>query len=183
MSECTWMTSGRIWRPTVWCSLDSKIDLAEWNNPGLKISNYTNSSSLDLTVVNVPMLSIRHPGEYISLYSLIDLEVDSSISNAFFAVNVTIDMSAPENKYTKELIVSIFESVIGSLYNVTVVGEIRIINLDYNVMSRIELSRMLGTTGVDEIALRDVDAINGNFQNISSSLKYFINGQEINFDN
>ncbi|CAL6083268.1 Conserved_hypothetical protein [Hexamita inflata] len=183
MSECTWMTSGRIWRPTVWCSLDSKIDLAEWNNPGLKISNYTNSSSLDLTVVNVPMLSIRHPGEYISLYSLIDLEVDSSISNAFFAVNVTIDMSAPENKYTKELIVSIFESVIGSLYNVTVVGEIRIVNLDYNVMSRIELSRMLGTTGVDEIALRDVDAIGGNFQNISSSLKYFINGQEINFDN
>ncbi|CAL6000315.1 Conserved_hypothetical protein [Hexamita inflata] len=181
--KCDSMTQGRIWRPINNCYLNSEIDLAEWNNPGLRISNYTNQSSLDLTVVNVPMLSVLYSQPDTSNYSLIDLEAGSVIKNALFAINVTIDMSAPENKYTQKLDVSIFNQIYGKLYNVTVVGEIRINNLDYNVMKAIQLSRMLGYTYIDDLALREVDAPDGNFQNISSSLKYFINGQEINFDN
>ncbi|CAL6072984.1 Hypothetical_protein [Hexamita inflata] len=142
--DCGFMTSGRIWSPSSPCFIENEIDFSHWTNEGQNI-NGTNAD-VDMSIINVIKLQ-----EYIkvqdSIYTFINMLAiildEGSIANVLIYVNVSIDCTQYSNK-TKQLLVSIFDSVKGNLNNVTIVGKINLVNLNMNQYQTIQISQMLG---------------------------------------
>ncbi|CAL6060073.1 Growth_factor receptor cysteine-rich domain superfamily [Hexamita inflata] len=168
--DCGFMTSGRIWSPSSPCFIEGEIDFSHWTNSGQDI-NGTNSD-VDMSIVNVIKLQ-----EYVkvqdSIYTFINMLAiildEGSISNVLIYVNVSIDCTQYSNK-TKQLLVSIFDSVKGNLNNVTIVGKINLVNLNMNQYQTIQISQLLGN-----VITQDRSYNGNNLKNLYSSLKYVIN--------
>ena len=149
------MAQSRVWERGLDCVLNESIDL----NLGPLRSQPGNIS---LSVVNVLRLYEKTLSEQCS-FSLSELASAGSISNGLFVVNATVDASR-----CSSLEVSLFDSVFGSVKNVTVVGNVSILNLNlsaYNIASPVKLSRMLGY-----VATNRTVSSTASFFNLSSSL-------------
>ncbi|CAL6096963.1 Hypothetical_protein [Hexamita inflata] len=188
MSDCGWMTLGRIWQPNAPCVFDDVIEMGTWQNYGLSLSG--NSAGIDMSVVNVNTLpqDIRFKlcttdpvsGKetcYQELsHSLGELTNEASIQNAVLVVNVSIDCEQKEIP-TGKLFVSIFNLVAGQINNISVVGQVHLKNFDVNTYDEVLLSTFLGNvtlTDTDRL-MNGTDGTNGKLQTIFSSLRFIVN--------
>ncbi|CAL6060063.1 Growth_factor receptor cysteine-rich domain superfamily [Hexamita inflata] len=161
LDDCGFMTSGRIWSPTQPCFIDQEIDFSRWENVGMDTNG--TSKTLDISIINalkVPSISNN------SVFSLSLISDSGSVSNTIVVFNASIEYFEG-----RELMVSVFESVFGSISNVTVVGNI-FINIDFNQMDKVVLSTFFGGVGLQG----EQRMYNGSkLTDIYSSLKYIIN--------
>ncbi|CAL6096975.1 Conserved_hypothetical protein [Hexamita inflata] len=174
MSDCGWMTLGRIWSPKSPCILDDVIDLGNWMNYGLNFSG--NSTGVDMSVVNVNQLAEMKSTEDTSVHFLAMLTEEAQVSNAVFVVNVSIDCE--QKKFTtKRLLISIFDSVYGQINNVTVVGNVNLKNLDFTTYDEVLLSSFFGNVALEDSdrLMNGTDGLNGRLQTIFSSLRFIVN--------
>ncbi|CAL6027344.1 Conserved_hypothetical protein [Hexamita inflata] len=174
MSDCGWMTLGRIWSPKSPCILDDVIDLGSWKNYGLNFSG--NSTDVDMSVVNVNQLAEMKSTEDTSVHFLAMLTEEAQVSNAVFVVNVSIDCE--QKKFTtKRLLISIFDSVYGQINNVTVVGNVNLKNLDFATYDEVLLSSFFGNVALEDSdrLMNGTDGLNGRLQTIFSSLRFIVN--------
>ncbi|CAL5993313.1 Conserved_hypothetical protein [Hexamita inflata] len=153
-NQCGWMLNSRVWRPTEPCTLNSTHDLQLWEQ-------YSDRDlcQLDFAVVNVYDFSKRDDG----MYDVLEIAPTGLLKNAFLVVNATIDMSKDPD--ADSLFVSIFDSFMGSVQNVSVTGFVNITNVDFAKVQTIVLSKFFGSTLL---------ASTPSFQNIFSNLRFFI---------
>jgi hypothetical protein len=118
-TPCGWVVRGRIWNPSELCLLENEIDMRTWRNLGTFPELNNNDSSVDLTVVTVVNLFESESG----VFSILHLQDGSSLSNVLIVVDMTMDLTTNINQ---DIWVSMFDSVAGSMSNVTVVGKISI---------------------------------------------------------
>ncbi|CAL6049633.1 Conserved_hypothetical protein [Hexamita inflata] len=166
--DCGWMIQGRLWQPTTPCILTDAVDLNEWKNFG--VNKLGNSQILDLSVVNVKGLAIQNYKNS-ATYNLAMLSQGSSVSNAVFVVNATIDCAEinPKHKY---LSVSLFDSVFGAIRNVSVIGEVHLLNFNPDKFTQVRLSTFFGNIGLQD----DERVYNGSMvSGVFSSLKFIVN--------
>ncbi|CAL5991732.1 Conserved_hypothetical protein [Hexamita inflata] len=103
------------------------------------------------------------------MFNLINMDKDSSLFNGVFVVNVSIDCS----KLSGRLSFSLFDSVFGSLKNISAVGTIYLDNMDFDKFDFVRLSSFFGNVGLQD----DERTYNGTMiENVYSSLKYIVNG-------
>ncbi|CAL6060031.1 Hypothetical_protein [Hexamita inflata] len=172
LDDCGFMTSGRIWSPTSPCFIDSDADFSSWENDGMDINGTT--SEVDTSVVNVVNLvdytdSTNSTNN--SIHFLAMVHEQGSISNVVIVVNVSVDCGKPSS-FKKTLLMSIFDSVFGSLANVTVVGQIHLRNLDPEHFQNITLSTLLGNVGLEEEDRKYGGEL---LKDLASSLAYVVN--------
>ncbi|CAL6082734.1 Conserved_hypothetical protein [Hexamita inflata] len=174
MSDCGWMTLGRIWSPKSPCILDDVIDLGNWVNYGLNVNG--NSTGVDMSVVNVNQLAEMKSTEDTSVHFLAMLTEEAQVSNAVFVVNVSIDC-AQKKFTTKRLLISIFDSVYGQINNVTVVGTINLKYLDLTTYDEVLLSSFFGNVALEDSdrLMNGTEGTNGRLQTIFSSLRFIVN--------
>ncbi|CAL6027218.1 Hypothetical_protein [Hexamita inflata] len=172
LDDCGFMTSGRIWSPTSPCFIDSDADFSSWENDGMDINGTT--SEVDTSVVNVVNLvdyTDSQNSTNNSIYFLAMVHEQGSISNVVIVVNVSVDCGKPSS-FKKTLLMSIFDSVFGSLANVTVVGQIHLRNLDPEQFQNITLSTLLGNVGLEEEDRKYGGEL---LKDLASSLAYMVN--------
>ncbi|CAL6027214.1 Hypothetical_protein [Hexamita inflata] len=172
LDDCGFMTSGRIWSPTSPCFIDSDADFSSWENDGMDINGTT--SEVDTSVVNVVNLvdyTDSQNSTNNSIYFLAMVHEQGSISNVVIVVNVSVDCGKPSS-FKKTLLMSIFDSVFGSLANVTVVGQIHLRNLDPEQFQNITLSTLLGNVGLEEEDRKYGGEL---LKDLASSLAYVVN--------
>ncbi|CAL6060069.1 Growth_factor receptor cysteine-rich domain superfamily [Hexamita inflata] len=171
LDDCGFMTQGRIWQPTSPCFVETDIDFSHWTNQGMDINGTT--SEMDTSVINALKL-----GEFNQLsdsfmrkrYSLAHVGLDIIIKNALIVVNFSIDIQ--NDQFEQNLHISIFDSVYGGVENVTVVGQVDLVNFDVNKYTDVTLSTFFGNVALDG----PNRTYNGNLINeVYSSLKYIIN--------
>ncbi|CAL6090016.1 VSP [Hexamita inflata] len=162
--ECDWMKMSRIISPTKLCSFAQPLDFSNY----LLYSTNTPGSALKMDVVNVQNLSVN---EHIAAF----IAVNSTVTNGLLIFDVTIDFNQfPALPYFK---VSIFDSVQEPVTNVIVSGVIRLTNVNTDITRNITLSRMFGNVYMTPGIRTTV------FTNVSSDIRYMINGIEITADN
>ncbi|CAL6072912.1 Conserved_hypothetical protein [Hexamita inflata] len=168
LSDCGFMLRGRVWQPTMPCFIEENFDFSTWNNAGMNISG--NSTDMDISIINAVNFaeqknSMRGVTE--RLFQLAIIQEEGSLQNALFVVNASINAFAVNKTH---LLVSIFDSVQGELHNVTVVGQIHLKNLDFEMYEQLTLSTMLGNVNVND------RTYNGSMLSaLYSNLKYIIN--------
>ncbi|CAL6060011.1 Hypothetical_protein [Hexamita inflata] len=169
LDECGFMTQGRLWKPTSSCFISEQLDFSHWSNDGMDINGTT--SDIDMSVVNAVQLykyDMSDGSENFTLYSLAVIMESASIQNLLIVVNASIDCS----QTSRNLLVTVFDSVFGSLANVTVVGQIHLRNLDPEQFQNITLSTLLGNVGLEE---DDRKYGGGLLKDLASSLAYVVN--------
>ncbi|CAL5993279.1 Conserved_hypothetical protein [Hexamita inflata] len=173
MTFCDWQLSGRIWRPSVTCTVDSTRDLAIYGSNTVPITAY------DTTVLTVAGLAKEESGDD-AFYQLVDVGPNGVVKNTFMVVNVSILLDADvQNVYS-----SIFGSFQGVLDNVTITGFVNFTIPGVNELTNILLSTLIGNAriGIDRTNYAaGYDEI-FSFRNVSTGLKYFINGIEMKVD-
>ncbi|CAL6027232.1 Hypothetical_protein [Hexamita inflata] len=169
LDECGFMTQGRLWKPTSSCFISEQLDFSHWSNDGMDINGTT--SDIDMSVVNAVQLykyNMSNDSEYFTLYSLAVIMESASIQNLLIVVNASIDCS----QTSRNLLVTVFDSVFGSLANVTVVGQIHLRNLDPEQFQNITLSTLLGNVGLEEEDRKYGGEL---LKDLASSLAYVVN--------
>ena len=79
---------------------------------------------------------------------MIDVGSNGKIMNGYFVLNVTLDM---KNQSCSTLQISVFDSFSGSMSNVSIIGNITVINLDltlFDATMPIMLSRFFGSVNL-----------------------------------
>ncbi|CAL6023740.1 Conserved_hypothetical protein [Hexamita inflata] len=166
---CSWFISSRIWNPNKICNINSQVQLSKWTN----YQSNTSGNNINMGVVNVLKLAQNN-----NIFTI--LNVSSQLKQAHFIISHTIDMAVTQNALFQQIFVSLFDQVQGSVQNVNVSGRIDIINLNPSVTTNIVISRMFGNV------LVPLNLRSGNqslFQNVSSNIQYYINGNLITQDN
>ena len=169
---CSWMTSGRVWEHSLKCQLSRVVDL---HFSDLRFPN-SDVSQTDMTVVNVFSLAADRRTGHCS-FSVLQTRPSASLKNGLFVFNATLNLS----QYNcSDAWISPFDSAQGSFQNVSVIGNISVINAG---TTSLKLSSFFGS-------LLRYDATRSNSQNpadplfnLSSSLQYFVNGNAILADN
>ncbi|CAL6081385.1 Conserved_hypothetical protein [Hexamita inflata] len=166
---CDWMFASRIWSPRYNCELNSRLNLNSWSNAAQQIS-----SSLDLQVVTVSSL-VSSTYERVTLFKALDLGTNGLLENAHVLTNVSVLLDQASDSVQ----IVPFGSVMGKLDNVTVSGFVNISSIN-NRVKNVQLSRILGDIGLmDSINYPSQYTGEFSFRNISSSLRFFVNGVEI----
>ncbi|CAL6109614.1 Hypothetical_protein [Hexamita inflata] len=170
---CDWMFKSRLWVPKYDCELDYSLNFDQWNNPGQNIVG--NSTLLDARVITASALQ-KSAYELITVYKVLDIGYSGSISNAHIFINASITHSS----VFKNNIVQIypFGSVLGQLDNVSISGCVNISSSLVNV-SELMFSRMFGSVFGDAVNYPPEHNEEFQFRNVSSSLRFFLNGIEI----
>ncbi|CAL6020876.1 Hypothetical_protein [Hexamita inflata] len=174
---CEWMFESRLWMPKYNCELSQTLNLDNWYNPSQNMAS--DQTTLDTRVVTAASL-VRSNERDISLFKLLDLSHSGMLANAHIFFNVSISLKNSQ----KIVKVAPFGSFLGRLDNVSVSGCVNITIEDHTTLSEVKLSKLLGDIGDDSDLINHPSdfADEFNFRNVSSSLKYFINGVEIIVD-
>ncbi|CAL5993283.1 Conserved_hypothetical protein [Hexamita inflata] len=173
MTFCDWQLSGRIWRPSVTCTVDSTRDLAIYGSNTVPVTAY------DTTVLTVAGLAKEESGDD-AFYQLVDVGPNGVVKNTFMVVNVSITLDQDvQNVYS-----SIFGSFQGVLDNVTITGFVNFTVPEHNELTRIYLSTLIGNarTGLDKANYAHDYTGAFSLRNVSTGLRYFINGIEVGTD-
>ncbi|CAL5976388.1 Conserved_hypothetical protein [Hexamita inflata] len=173
---CDWMLKSRLWQPKYPCELNSTLNLDLWFNPGQNIAS--DSSTLDARIVTAISLSKTYDESSIT-YKLLDLAPTGELSNAHIFMNTTVTVSEKMKGLTVYTVP--FGSVQGSFDNVSVSGYVNLTISDFSILNEVFLSRMFGFIPY-EYDLTNYPAEYTDefiFRNVSSSLKFFVNGVEI----
>ncbi|CAL6030673.1 High_cysteine membrane protein Group 4 [Hexamita inflata] len=166
---CDWMFTSRIWSPRCNCELNSRLNLNSWSNSAQQIS-----SSLDLQVVTVSSF-VSSTYERVTLFKALDLGTNGLLENAHVLTNVSVLLDQASDSVQ----IVPFGSVMGKLDNVTVSGFVNISSIN-NRVKNVKLSRILGDIGLmNSINYPSQYTGEFSFRNISSSLRFFVNGVEI----
>ncbi|CAL6058646.1 Hypothetical_protein [Hexamita inflata] len=170
---CDWMFKSRIWKPNINCELNQYLNLDSWSNPAQNINS--NSKFLDTRIITISQL-VRSDFERASMYKAIDLGSNGSLVNTHFHLNVSLDLIDT----LPSLYVSPFGSLLGRFDNISVSGFINI-SIDLNKIYDIKFSKLIGYIGFgcDSINHHPEYADEFCLRNVSSSLRYYINGVEI----
>lgn len=125
---------------------------------------------IDMSVVTLGGLShFTYNGNW-AYYQAMSIASNGSLSNMVINVTATIDMKDPKFSLESEaLFVSIFQSVQGKINNVSIVGNIDIIDLNLRTTKQIFVSKALG----DVWDTGDLD-----IQGLRSNLHYTFNGKK-----
>ncbi|CAL5987792.1 Conserved_hypothetical protein [Hexamita inflata] len=173
---CDWMLKSRLWQPKYPCELNSTLNLDLWFNPGQNIAS--DSSTLDARIVTAISLSKTYDQSSIT-YKLLDLAPTGELSNAHIFMNTTVTVSEKIKGLTVYAVP--FGSVQGSFDNVSVSGYVNLTISDFSFLNEVYLSRMFGFIP-KKYDLTNYPAEYKDefiFRNVSSSLKFFVNGVEI----
>ena len=141
----------------------------------------TNSDLTVVTALKIPLYQISGSTCVFSLYQM--NSANASFSNMLLIVNATIDLAAqPDLSYPQTLdqicstiAVSPFDGFVGSLSNVTIVGQVSVVNSSSN--KTVYFSKLLGNVPV--LSQRQA-FFASNVRNSTSNLFLQINGQQVN---
>ncbi|CAL6045395.1 Domain_of Conserved hypothetical protein function DUF5874 [Hexamita inflata] len=174
--------------PYASCELDFILNLENITNSVTK--NTINSQLLDTRVVSaLSFVNITKQQQII--HKLIDISSEGKLLNTHIFINVSIPISSQSEIVSHQI--SPIGRVDGKMDNVSISGIINLTISNINNVRQISLSRLIGffkETEIDtsiESKLGTYDSTNYpadykgefNFRNVSSSLKYFVNGAEI----
>ncbi|CAL6026301.1 Conserved_hypothetical protein [Hexamita inflata] len=166
MCPCDWFFSGRLWRPSFTCTLNSSVDLKIASNPATGVQ-----SDLDASLITVVSLS-SHFTNNSQFSQLLDVSENGNLKNAFIFVNATLNADSNVDS----LFASVFGSFQGSMDNVTVQG---FLNVTATQQQKIVLSTLIGSLG-PQMDRKIYEAGSGKaMNNVSSGLRYFVNGIEV----
>ncbi|CAL6059979.1 Hypothetical_protein [Hexamita inflata] len=177
MSDCGWMTQGRMWSPMQPCIIEDQIDLGKWKNYGMNINGVA-TPDMDMTVVNVNRLSNLKQfddNNNTSIFSLTMMDSEASISNALLIFNVTIDCDQKKDP-TDILLISVFDSMFGKLSNISITGQINLKNFQIEKYKEVRLSRFFGNVGLqtDDRFIDNSTSSDQMLNNLNSSLRFII---------
>ena len=109
---CSWMLESNIMDTGIECPISTPVDFKEKSK----------QFGVEMSVVNVNALFNEQDCSYI----LAELPKGGSVSNALFIFNVTLDL---KNKKCDRIYVSPFSQVQGYFRNVSIIGNISLINV------------------------------------------------------
>ncbi|CAL6105920.1 Growth_factor receptor cysteine-rich domain superfamily [Hexamita inflata] len=175
MLYCDWMLKSRLWSPSFPCELNSTLNLHLWQNPAQNISS--DSSTLDARIITA-LSFFKTPSLSSRIYNILDMSPYSTLMNAHVFVNASVIIDSFSNQ---TVFVSPFGSIQGSFDNVTVSGSVNLTVKDFAGLQSVQLSKMFGNIryGMDRVNYPAEHPDEFNFRNVSSSLRYYVNGAEI----
>ena len=151
--------------PSTYCTLAYELNLQQ-PSVGAAFSDQT-LAQIDLSVITISNLTQNFVDFDTCWFSA--LLLNGTLSNGLLVVNATIDLSGPLSSRCSSLWVSLIDGSSGSLNNITIVGEIRIKNLNSNIQTLI-LSKAMGNVGTVQIT------------NVTSNLNFFqVTGSGANY--
>ncbi|CAL6073616.1 Conserved_hypothetical protein [Hexamita inflata] len=168
---CALMLQQRIWKSYYQCELQNTLNLRQWTNYQ---SITLGDSSINMESVIVTNLAFDG-----SSFALLQIPSTSHLTNGLFIVDSEIDMGQATYSSLLDIHVSLFDRVYSDVKNVVVCGNIKLTNVN-SAVTKIVLSKLFGNVNVP---LSQRVGAGSSFTNVSSSLRFFVNGDEITADN
>ncbi|CAL5971726.1 Cysteine-rich_membrane protein 2 [Hexamita inflata] len=150
-SQCEWLSGSNVWAGVSYCQLNTIIDNQQIQNQP------------DFSIINVIDLHLRSQINGICHYQLMEIGESGAIKNTIFMVNASL--SVPSS--CTQIKISLFDSVKGSLDNITIQGNIQI----EGTFQQSLLSNFIGYS-----------FSSFKYSNISSELTFKINGEQVPSD-
>lgn len=172
--QCGWSMYSRVWYHSSDCVINDTWDAQELPS-GV-------TSGVDLSVINVNNMFTNNITD-VCVFQVARVGSSGSISNALFVFNVTLDLS---RSMCSEIWVAPFDDVRGAFKNVSIVGNISLINIQTPNLTtsgpQIFLSRFAGNMIWNPSTGNRT--VNGTaLYNISTALNYIVNGTLVTADN